>query len=163
MERKAGLACMPAMTRRHIGSLVHKTSVWATVVMERCVTRKGHAQCGERDRETRLVRARKVRSVPTLRSPVLSNVYLDKLDKFVEEKLIPAYTKGEERGRSKEYNRLLNRAHRQRKKGNQKAARLWTKQAQQVPSVDPRDPNFRRLRYVRYADDFCRATRGRTS
>src|SRR5713101_5690594 len=88
-------------------------------------------------------------------SPVLSNVYLDKLDKFVEEKLIPAYTKGEERGRSKEYNMLLNRAYRQRKKGNQKAARLWTKQAQQVPAVDPRDPNFRRLRYVRYADDFC--------
>jgi len=91
-------------------------------------------------------------------SPILSNVYLDKLDKFVEEKLIPAYTKGEERGRSKEYNMLLNRAYRQRKKGNQRAARLWTKQAQQVPSVDPRDPNFRRLRYVRYADDFCRAT-----
>ncbi len=88
-------------------------------------------------------------------SPVLSNVYLDKLDKFVEEKLIPAYTRGEERGRSKEYNMLLNRAYRQRKKGNQKAARLWTKQAQQVPAVDPRDPNFRRLRYVRYADDFC--------
>ena len=88
-------------------------------------------------------------------SPILSNVYLDKLDKFVEEKLIPAYTKGEMRGRSKEYHMLLNRAYRQRKKGNEKAARLWMKQAQQVPAINPRDPNFRRLKYVRYADDFC--------
>lgn len=85
-------------------------------------------------------------------SPILSNVYLDK---FVEEKLIPAYTKGEMRSRSKEYHTLLNRAYRQRKKGNERAARLWMKQAQQVPSINPRDPNFRRLKYVRYADDFC--------
>jgi hypothetical protein len=38
---------------------------WATVVMESCVMRKYHAQFGERDRETRLSRGRKVRSVPT--------------------------------------------------------------------------------------------------
>jgi len=30
-------------------------------------------------------------------SPVLSNIYLDKLDKYVEQVLIPAYTKGEKR------------------------------------------------------------------
>jgi hypothetical protein len=38
---------------------------WATIVMESCVTRKCHAQFGERDRETRLLRGWKVRSVPT--------------------------------------------------------------------------------------------------
>jgi hypothetical protein len=38
---------------------------WATIVMESCVTRECHAQFGERDRETRLLRSRKVRSVPT--------------------------------------------------------------------------------------------------
>ena len=38
---------------------------WGTIVMESCVTRECHAQFGERDRETRLLRSRKVRSVPT--------------------------------------------------------------------------------------------------
>src|SRR5437016_13368578 len=28
-------------------------------------------------------------------SPILSNIYMDRLDKFVEETLIPAYTRGE--------------------------------------------------------------------
>ena len=27
-------------------------------------------------------------------SPILSNIYLDKLDKFVEQELIPQYTRG---------------------------------------------------------------------
>ncbi len=87
-------------------------------------------------------------------SPTLSNLYLDKLDQFVEKVLIPAHTTGKERRRSKEYNLLLNRAYRQRQKGNTREALWWTKQAQQVSSVDPYDPHFRRLRYVRYADDF---------
>ena len=32
-------------------------------------------------------------------SPVLSNIYLDRLDKFVETVLIPEYTRGERRAR----------------------------------------------------------------
>jgi hypothetical protein len=59
---------------------------WATVVMESCVMRKYHAQFGERDRETRLLRGRKVRSVPTPRSPVLANLALDGLEAKLREK-----------------------------------------------------------------------------
>lgn len=40
-----------------------------TIVMESCVMRKDHAQFGERERETRLSRGRKVRSVPTPLTP----------------------------------------------------------------------------------------------
>jgi len=29
------------------------------------------------------------------------------------------------------------------------------KQAQHIPAFDPRDPDYRRLKYVRYADDWC--------
>jgi len=29
------------------------------------------------------------------------------------------------------------------------------KQAQQIPAFDPQDPDYRRLKYVRYADDWC--------
>jgi hypothetical protein len=59
---------------------------WVTVVMESCVMRKYHAQFGERDRETHLLRERKVRSVPTPRSPVLANMTLDGLEKKLREK-----------------------------------------------------------------------------
>ena len=38
-------------------------------------------------------------------SPILSNIYLDKLDKFVEQELIPQYTRGARRGRNPEYHR----------------------------------------------------------
>jgi group II intron reverse transcriptase/maturase len=87
-------------------------------------------------------------------SPILSNLYLDKLDTFVEETLIPTYTKGEKRGRNREYATLILHAFRQRKKGNVAEAERLLKQAQHLPSIDTQDPEYRRLRYVRYADDF---------
>ena len=87
-------------------------------------------------------------------SPILSNIYLDRLDKFVENVLIPAHTRGTDRRDNHEYTRLVNQAARQRHRGNHTQALQLRKQMQQLPSVDPYDPGFRRLRYVRYADDF---------
>ncbi len=40
-----------------------------------------------------------------------------------------------------------------RKRGDLAAAREMRKQQRSLPSVDPRDPGYRRLRYCRYADD----------
>jgi len=88
-------------------------------------------------------------------SPVLSNILLDKLDKFVETVLIPQYTKGGKRKPNKEYEKLIQQAHRLFKKGQSEKAQAVRKQAQQLSAVDPGDPNHRRLKYVRYADDFC--------
>ena len=87
-------------------------------------------------------------------SPILANIYLDRLDKFVENVLIPAHTRGSDRRDNREYTRLLNQAARQRKRGNHAEALQLRKQMQQLPSRDPYDPGYRRLRYVRYADDF---------
>ena len=87
-------------------------------------------------------------------SPLLSNVLLDKLDKYVEAVLIPMYTQGEKKRRNPEYVQLINQSNRQRRKGNTDKAMQLYKQAQQLPSVDPFDPDYRRLKYVRYADDF---------
>ena len=36
-------------------------------------------------------------------SPILSNIYLDRLDRFIQETLIPEYTRGKERSRSLKY------------------------------------------------------------
>jgi group II intron reverse transcriptase/maturase len=86
-------------------------------------------------------------------SPILSNIYLHKLDDFAGNTLIPEYTRGESRTRNKEYEKARQAGARARKKGDhQKARELRRKQAR-LPSVDCDDPGYRRLRYLRYADD----------
>ena len=86
-------------------------------------------------------------------SPILSNVYLHKLDDFAGNTLIPEYTRGESRARNKEYESVRQAHARARKKGDhQKARKLRRKQAS-LPSVDCDDPGYRRLHYLRYADD----------
>ena len=87
-------------------------------------------------------------------SPVLSNLVLDKLDRFVETQLIPANTRGRRRKTNPPYVRLTVAAARARKRGDLEKAWELTKQAQAIPSREPNDSNFRRLWYVRYADDF---------
>ena len=88
-------------------------------------------------------------------SPILSNIYLDQLDAYVERELLPAYTRGEKRQRNPEYNRLRVREQYYRKQGNREKALELRRQRQQLPERDPLDPHYRRLRFVRYADDFC--------
>jgi group II intron reverse transcriptase/maturase len=86
-------------------------------------------------------------------SPILSSIYLDKLDKFVEQELIPQYTRGKRRRDSPEYRGLKKRLERARQYGDRAAARALVKQMRALPSADPMDPGYRRLRYCRYADD----------
>jgi group II intron reverse transcriptase/maturase len=85
--------------------------------------------------------------------PVLSNIYLDRLDQFVENVLLPTYNCGDQRKISLPYKALLAAARKKRIAGDHGEAKRLRQQAQQMPSRDPRDPEFRRLRYVRYADD----------
>ena len=87
-------------------------------------------------------------------SPILSNIYLDRLDKFVENVLIPAHTRGTKRRRNRTWGALSTRLAYHRKKGNPQLAAQLRKEMQQLPYGDPYDPEYRRLRYVRYADDF---------
>lgn len=86
--------------------------------------------------------------------PIFSNLVLDRLDKYVEQTLIPAYTRGNERKKDAYYTTLIVQAFRARKRGDWESDSILHKQAQSIPSRDPNDPNFRRLWYVRYADDF---------
>jgi hypothetical protein len=87
-------------------------------------------------------------------SPILSNIYLDRLDKYVENVLLPAYNRKEKRSDNLEYGRLAGKVYALRKKGKWKEARQLRRQQLQRPSYDPNDPEYRRLRYIRYADDF---------
>ncbi len=86
-------------------------------------------------------------------SPVLSSIYLSKLDVYVETVLIPQYTRGKHRRRNPEYERRRGRIARARKKGDRETVRQLRREQRQIPSGDPQDPGYRRLRYSRYADD----------
>lgn len=87
-------------------------------------------------------------------SPILSNIYLDRFDQWVENVLIPAHTRGERRKGNPTYRRINQHIDRLRKRGKRAEIKELVKQRRRLPSYDTNDPNFRRLRYVRYADDF---------
>lgn len=86
-------------------------------------------------------------------SPILSNIYLHKLDDFVENILIPEYTRGVVRVRNRAYQEKTNAFNRARRRGDRVEARKLRRQWQSLPIGDPNDPGYRRLRYIRYADD----------
>jgi group II intron reverse transcriptase/maturase len=87
-------------------------------------------------------------------SPLLSNVYLDRLDSFVEDELIPAYSRGRMRRMNPEYQRLRRQLRAARQHGDQSRVDALLLARREMPSGDAYDEGFRRLRYVRYADDF---------
>ena len=97
-------------------------------------------------------------------SPILANIYLDKLDKYVKE-YIRHFDMGTKRRPGKESNDLANerkwtvRKLKKIKDGTEKAAlvaRLKAIEQERAafPSGDEMDGSYRRLKYIRYADDF---------
>lgn len=87
-------------------------------------------------------------------SPLLANLVLHELDCFVVEKLMPQYTRGKRRARNREYDRIADRRYWAKSQGNWQRYTELGKQLYKLPRTDQQDPNYRRLRYVRYADDF---------
>jgi group II intron reverse transcriptase/maturase len=87
-------------------------------------------------------------------SPLLSNIYLHELDTFVEDVLIPQYTRGTRRAGNQEYLELTTNIRRARRKKDTELLHSLERQRRAIPSQDTHDPNYRRLRYIRYADDF---------
>lgn len=88
-------------------------------------------------------------------SPILSNIYLHELDKFVEQ-LRVELEKGELRKPNPEYRSLQKRRQYLAKTGRIKTEeyRRLGVEMRKHPSGDPKDPNFIRINYVRYADDW---------
>ena len=100
-------------------------------------------------------------------SPLLSNIYLNELDQYVEQ-YIDNYNKGEKRTHNLTYHNLASKIAK-RKSNNKrdwsnlteeqkqerlKELKMLYKELQSHDSKDLFDPNYRRLKYVRYADDF---------
>lgn len=97
-------------------------------------------------------------------SPILANIYLDKLDCFME-KLKKEFDLGKQRKTTFEANYFTRIMSKLRKQFNsaermeererlQKEIRKIELERQKYPHTDPFDPSFKRLQYTRYADDF---------
>src|SRR6266516_79105 len=101
----------------------------------------------------RVTCARVISCVGGVASPILSNIYLDRLDKFVEQTLIPQHTRGTRRAINPAYHRVTQAIVRARANGDHAAVHDLHQRQRRMPSVQPDDPGYRRLRYIRYADD----------
>ncbi|MFD0717706.1 reverse transcriptase domain-containing protein [Paenibacillus sp. GCM10027626] len=87
-------------------------------------------------------------------SPSLSNVYMDRLDQFMEKQILPAYNHGGRRAENKTYRALRNQMRKYMRHQDWETVKELNKQLQSMPSKDTNDPAFRRLYYIRYADDW---------
>lgn len=100
-------------------------------------------------------------------SPLLSNIYLHELDKYAEG-YVESFNKGEKRRDNLVYHNLASKINHCKSKNKrdwerltkeEKAERLGElkalyKKLQSYDSKDLFDPNYRRMKYVRYADGF---------
>ena len=82
-------------------------------------------------------------------SPILSNIYLNELDKFVES-LKVEFDSGAKPKINPTYNRLR---HLKNKESNPEALARIHKLIMKTPYYNALDPSFKKLTYVRYADD----------
>lgn len=97
-------------------------------------------------------------------SPMLANIYLDKFDKYIKE-YAAKFRKGDRRSINPEYWRLNNKKNRLKQKlqktSDEQIRKSYlyeiaqlSKQMLSTPHKDAMDADFRRMQYVRYADDF---------
>lgn len=101
-------------------------------------------------------------------SPLLANIYLNELDVFMQE-MRAGFDLGQKRRPFAPYVKLQRRVRRLRQdidrlraigadeaqvKAKKAEIKAINEERRKLPSVDPMDPNFKRLRYCRYADDF---------
>lgn len=84
-------------------------------------------------------------------SPLFSNIVIHELDVFIEDELNKKFTKGKKRRFNPIYRRL---DYQIEKENDLKRKQKLVKQRLKVSSKDIYDPNFRRLYYVRYIDDW---------
>ncbi|RJG48750.1 RNA-dependent DNA polymerase, partial [Sphingobium terrigena] len=100
-------------------------------------------------------------------SPILANIYLHELDEFMAGMKV-RFDRGQTRRRSNAYLEISKQIQIRRRKIERRRAngqeeeiptlvdeiREWERRRLEEPALDPFDPNYRRLRYCRYADDF---------
>jgi retron-type reverse transcriptase len=88
-------------------------------------------------------------------SPLFSNIVLHELDVYIKEEL--KFDKGKKRTANLEYRKLRYRIKREE---DLRKRRVLINDSRKVPSKNFHDPNFKRLFYVRYVDDWIMLVAG---
>ncbi len=94
-------------------------------------------------------------------SPILSNIYLDALDSFMQEQM-EASAQGKKRRTNPAYQRLSKQKSLIRKQIDQEGIcpeliqrlKALDRASKEIPAYDPYDNSYKRLKYCRYGDDF---------
>uniref|UniRef100_UPI0020014B30 hypothetical protein n=1 Tax=Exserohilum turcicum TaxID=93612 RepID=UPI0020014B30 len=87
-------------------------------------------------------------------SPLLANIVLNELDHCVA-KMKSSFEIGKKRARNPEYDKLTSRIqHLQKTQPGSDEIKALAVQRRQLTSSLPIDPNYKRMMYLRYADDF---------
>jgi group II intron reverse transcriptase/maturase len=87
-------------------------------------------------------------------SPILANIYLNQFDKWLEDELLPKFNTGNRQKSNPEYNRATSEIAKCYRNRDSETARKLKIERRNIPSVNTYDESYRRLRFVRYADDF---------
>lgn len=87
-------------------------------------------------------------------SPLLANIYMHKLDEYVENTLKTIYNKGKVRKRNVKYNSIVHAMKKAKRRDDMETWKMLQQEQRQTPYGMQDDPDYRRLSYVRYADDF---------
>jgi group II intron reverse transcriptase/maturase len=83
-------------------------------------------------------------------SPILANIVLHQLDLYMRN-LILTFEKGVKRRQNPAYSRIL---HLRRKATTMEERKELLRVLRTIPIGDPLDPDFKRMKFIRYADDF---------
>ena len=69
------------------------------------------------------------------------------MDKFIEQRLLPEHNLGRRRRPNPDYKAVENAIARAKRHGDRAELRRLSLRRRQLPSQDPADPGYRRLRY----------------
>lgn len=111
-------------------------------------------EAGSIDKEKGLKISKKGTPQGSVLSPLLANIVLHELDKAVE-KMREKFEKGTKRKKNPEYNTIQSRLQNLCKTNPESPEiKELVKRKRITPSVMAQDADFKRMKYIRYADDF---------
>ncbi|MEZ3492038.1 MAG: group II intron reverse transcriptase/maturase [Lachnospiraceae bacterium] len=101
-------------------------------------------------------------------SPVLCNVYLNELDRYMEKYAMEFNTKAQKKRFATVYRRSVDRTYKYRKKGKEiwetltpeerkirsRTLKKLEREEKSITPTIPKDADYKRIQYTRYADDF---------